>query len=358
VTFDPSAPGTPVPATIAAGSPLRGVACPSVSQCTAVGDDVDGMQVTFNPSVPGTASATIIAAGRNQPVAVACPSVSQCTAVTLRGNEVTFNPAAPGSPTLNTVDGGNPLRGVACPSVSECVAVDDYGRVVEGDPAHPDSFALVPVAGANSLTAVACSSVAQCVTVDQVGNGFVGSGPVPAPGPSPGPGPGSGPGPSPGPGPGTGPPTRRPPPPPGRMLAPVVTGYGLTNNMFAVSGDTPRFGRAAKAGRHRKGTTFRYTLSEAATVGIVITQRASGRRRGRRCVAATGRRRPPRRCTLIVTSGTLTRISHHGANRVGFSGRIGSKALRPGRYQATLTATNATRQTSTRQTVAFTVVKR
>ena len=141
-------------------------------------------------------------------------------------------------------------------------------------------------------------------------------------------------------------------------MAPGVTGYGLTNSVFAVGGgSTPTFGRAAKTSKHKMGTTFRYTLSEAATVRIVITQRGSGQRRGKRCAAPTRRLRHARRCTLIVTSGTLTRISHHGANGVGFSGRIGSKALRPGRYQATLTATNAARQTSTRQTIAFTVVK-
>ena len=344
MTFNPSAPGGATRSTVAFDGFLTAVACPSVSQCTAV-DRSYGREVTFDPAARRVLTRTTIDTTPSvQLSGVACPSVSQCTAVDNYGHEVTFNPAAPGSPTLNAIDGGNPLRGVACPSVSECVAVDDYGRVVEGDPAHPDSFALVPIAGANSLTAVACSSVSQCVTVDQVGNGFVGRGPAPGPGPGLGPGSGSGSGPG------------HPPPPPGHPPA-SVAGY-LTNNVFAAGGDTPRFGRAAKAGRHRKGTTFRYTLSEAATVGIVITQRASGRRRGRRCVAATGRRRHARRCTLIVTSGTLTRISHHGANRVGFSGRIGSKALRPGRYQATLTATNAARQTSTRQTIAFTVVKR
>jgi len=82
-----------------------------VSQCTAVGDDVNGMQVTFNPSAPGTATATIIAAGRNQPVAVACPSVSQCPALDGSGGEVTFDPSAPGTPTPATIDTGNKLPG-------------------------------------------------------------------------------------------------------------------------------------------------------------------------------------------------------------------------------------------------------
>src|ERR1700690_4141388 len=47
--------------TIDAGTPLGDVACPSVSQCTAI--DFAGGQVTFNPSSPGTPTPTEIASG-------------------------------------------------------------------------------------------------------------------------------------------------------------------------------------------------------------------------------------------------------------------------------------------------------
>lgn len=47
-----------------------------------------------------------------------------------------------------------------------------------------------------------------------------------------------------------------------------------------------------------------------------------------------------------------------GANKVAFSGRIGSRALRPGRYQATLIATDATRHASRPKAITFTIVKR
>jgi len=160
-----------------------------------------------------------------------------------------------------------------------------------------------------------------------------------------------------------------PPPPPAGLVpglgavrdtsAPIVSGLGLTNNPFVVGGSTPTFGRAAKkAKRHKKGTTLRYTLTEPATVRIVIAQAASGRRRGRRCVAPTRRLRKARRCVRLSTRGTLTRTSHKGADRVAFSGRIGSKALKPGRYQATITATDAAKNTSKPQTIAFTIVRR
>ncbi len=175
--------------------------------------------------------------------------------------------------------------------------------------------------------------------------------PNPAPGPGPGPGPGS--------------PFSPfspviPADPFGAAApasAPSVSGYRLTNRTFVMGGSTPIFGVAA-ANKHVKGTTFKYTLSEAATVRIVMSQGRSGRRMGRRCVAPTGKLRKAKKCTRLIVNGTLTRTSHQGANSVAFSGRIGYKALNPGRYQATLTATDAAKNASAPKSVTFAIVKR
>ena len=51
------------------------------------------------------------------------------------------------------------------------------------------------------------------------------------------------------------------------------------------------------------------------------------------------------------------RTAHAGLNTVPFTGRIRGKALKPGRYQAVFTATNAA-GTSGPQAIAFTIVKR
>ncbi len=51
MTFNPTAPGTPTPTTIAA-APLTGVACPSASQCVAV--DGSGRAVVGDPGNPGS----------------------------------------------------------------------------------------------------------------------------------------------------------------------------------------------------------------------------------------------------------------------------------------------------------------
>ena len=139
---------------------------------------------------------------------------------------------------------------------------------------------------------------------------------------------------------------------------PVVTGYRITNRTFVVAAArTPIFASAAATRRkHKKGTAFRYALSEAATVKIVISQRASGRRKGKGCVAPTRKLRHARACTRIILNGTLTRRSHQGANTVAFSGRIAAKPLKPGSYQARLSATDSASRTSKAYTVKFNVV--
>lgn len=132
----------------------------------------------------------------------------------------------------------------------------------------------------------------------------------------------------------------------------------MTNNPFVVSrATTPLVGSAARTRKHKQGTTFTYSLSKAATAKIVIAEQLSGRLSGRRCVAASRKLRKARKCTRIVVRGTLTRGSKQGANRVAFSGRIGSRALSPGKYQATITATDAAHANSKPKTISFTIVK-
>jgi hypothetical protein len=160
---------------------------------------------------------------------------------------------------------------------------------------------------------------------------------------------GSGPGSSPGPPPGSG----------VSLVPPLVTHFALTNNPFVVGGThTPMTGFAAAARRHKRGTTFTYTLSEAATVKIVIMQRLAERRLGNRCVATAKKTPAARRCTRMLTRGTLTRTSHSGVNRIPFSGRIGARALKASKYHARLTATDANKRSSKPESLAFTIVSR
>ena len=148
----------------------------------------------------------------------------------------------------------------------------------------------------------------------------------------------------------------QPPEIPADTTAPVVDGFELTNEVFAVGrAPTP----VAARRRAKRGTTFVFRSSEAGAAKLTMSRARPGRRRGKRCVKPTRRNRRARKCTRYVTvRPSLTRTVAAGSTAVRFSGRIGTKALRPGRYRATLVVTDAAGNRSKARTVAFCVVRR
>lgn len=166
VTFDPTSPGTPTPVPISgADDNLFELACPSVSQCTAI--DNSGNEVTFDPtSGAGPGLTTVDQSGSLGVGGEACPSISQCTAVDQNGNEVTFDPTSPGTPAPAGIDGAV-LTGVACPSTSQCTAVDNFGQEVTFDPTSPGTPTPTLIVGPfTDLSGVACPSTSQCTALD------------------------------------------------------------------------------------------------------------------------------------------------------------------------------------------------
>jgi virginiamycin B lyase len=139
---------------------------------------------------------------------------------------------------------------------------------------------------------------------------------------------------------GAGPPTVGPPPLTSDLDAPAVTGLRADPKVFAVGrAATPTTGVAARRKRVRRGTTFRYTLSEAATASLRIDRGTPGRRLRGTCRKPPQRgKRQGRKCTRYKAVGTLTRTSKAGANAVAFSGRIGRRKLAPGNYRVVATA--------------------
>ncbi|MDX6698842.1 MAG: hypothetical protein QOE65_2239 [Solirubrobacteraceae bacterium] len=164
--------------------------------------------------------------------------------------------------------------------------------------------------------------------------------------PGGGAGPGGGPG-APGPGGGGG---------GGLDPAPDLSAASLTARRFAVApGATALTGRVAAT---RRGTAIRFTLSENARVRIVVQGSAAGRRVGGRCVAASRRNRARPACVRWLAAGALTRDAKAGRNRVGFTGRVGSRALRPGYYRLRLQATDGAGGRSPVRTLTFRIVAR
>jgi VCBS repeat-containing protein len=142
----------------------------------------------------------------------------------------------------------------------------------------------------------------------------------------------------------------------GDDIAPVFASARVTNPTFAV--DPGGRAETAVTARAKKGTTFVYSLSEAARVVFTIEQRASGRRVGSKCVRPTKRNATRRACTRYVKIGSFAQDGAAGTNRKAFSGKIGRKTLKPGRYRATLVATDAARNRSKPKLINLNVVRR
>jgi DNA-binding beta-propeller fold protein YncE len=148
--------------------------------------------------------------------------------------------------------------------------------------------------------------------------------PPPGSGSGGGPGPGADPGGGSDPGAGSGPGLA--------PKAPALTSLSVTNPLFAATRTAP--GKKSAAGP-RRGTTFRYRLSRASTVRIVIERALPGKR--------------------FVRAATLTRAGKAGAGSLAFSGWVGAKVLPPARYRATATAT-ADKLRSAPRVVSFRIV--
>jgi hypothetical protein len=109
-------------------------------------------------------------------------------------------------------------------------------------------------------------------------------------------------------------------PPP--ALAPALTGFSITRHRLVAG--------------HR--AAFRFKLSKAARVKIVVT-------------------RSGKLLTRSSHAGSIARSGHAGRNRIRFSGRIRGRKLKPGRYVATVRATDAGGRSSSKRVVKFTILR-
>jgi hypothetical protein len=144
-------------------------------------------------------------------------------------------------------------------------------------------------------------------------------------------------------------------------VPPNVSGFGQSNSVFAPVAKGGHITVARKKRKVKRGTRFRYTLSEAATVTITIERKLKGRRvkRGKKTVCAkpTRKNRRKRKCTRYKRAGTLKQSKPAGKQTTPFTGRFRGKALKRGAYRATLVAADAQGAKSTPRRVSFRIVK-
>jgi|GEM_PF-1050802 len=144
-------------------------------------------------------------------------------------------------------------------------------------------------------------------------------------------------------------------------ILPRLTAVSLKPAKFRVSPKATAKVSARKRKKRKapRGTKIRFTLNVDATVSIRIDRKAPGRKAGKKCVKQTRKNKRRKNCTRFVKVGVLTRKDLPAGKRVvPFSGRIGKRTLRPGRYRAVLGATNATGRSVRNVARPFRIVKR
>jgi len=153
---------------------------------------------------------------------------------------------------------------------------------------------------------------------------------------------GPGPSPDPGPSPAPLPPSPGPPTVPKDTTAPTLSALKASKASFVAG----------------KGTTFSLSLSEPASLRIVVTRATSGRRVGKTCRPLTRANRKKRRCTYDRVVTTIKRPGlRAGRAKIAFSGKVGKRRLPVGPYKAAFVATDAAGNASKARTLRLEVVR-
>jgi hypothetical protein len=120
-------------------------------------------------------------------------------------------------------------------------------------------------------------------------------------------------------------------PPP---AAGLLTSLALSPKAFEPRKGGGAIFSAAKPPKAKIGSTARYGISAAATVNFTVERGLKGRRVGGKCRKQTPANRDKKRCTRFkALKGGFTNQGAAGQNSFKFSGRVGGKALKPGRYR-------------------------
>jgi hypothetical protein len=142
---------------------------------------------------------------------------------------------------------------------------------------------------------------------------------------------------------------------PGAPLRPVLSHVSQAFTSWAEPGN-PRGVHITRRGPHI-GTTFKFTLNEAARVRFDFTRPAPGRRVNGRCVKPSKHNKHKRKCTRTVIKGTFSFLAHAGVNTVKFQGKLpNGRKLKLGKYKLVITATSFGGSTS--KSLRFKIVKR
>jgi hypothetical protein len=114
--------------------------------------------------------------------------------------------------------------------------------------------------------------------------------------------------------------------------------------------------RKARRSRLPLGTTFSFSLDQAAQVELSFARLTGGRKAGGRCVSPALAAPRAQRCTRSLSAGTLTIRAQAGGNALAFGGKTSLGRLPAGTYAVELSATGLTGHPSAPVSLRFTIV--
>ena len=108
----------------------------------------------------------------------------------------------------------------------------------------------------------------------------------------------------------------------------------LSPSSFRAAKSGGAVASAKKKSKGPIGTTVTFSLSLSGKADFTVEQLTTGRRVGKKCVKQTPANKGKKKCDLAKPlKGGFSEAGAAGQNHFKFTGRLGSKALKPGRYR-------------------------
>lgn len=133
--------------------------------------------------------------------------------------------------------------------------------------------------------------------------------------------------------------------------SPVLSSASLRPKRFRAGSKV-----AKPRGKTPVGTTVGVTASTAVTLAVTIERKTAGRKaKGKPC---SPKARRGKRCSTFVRTGSFQRTLRAGPNSLRFTGKLGRKKLRTGKYRMVLVGTGSDGRASGQSRLPFTITRR
>ena len=147
-----------------------------------------------------------------------------------------------------------------------------------------------------------------------------------------------------------------PPPPPPPVVVLSVSSVKLSPRSFRAAPKGASITAKKKKKKGKTGTKVSYTVSLAASTKFTVERVEKGRKSGKKCVKAKGKKKGKKCTRYVLVKGSFTHKGKAGGNKFGFSGRVGSKRLKPGSYRLNAVATSGPTKSKVRR-ATFKIVR-